>query len=594
MYAAVKARVREENQVLHFVIALVMHFLLNMIACRILSGAHTSIQGRCTLDLADHKEMIMRRFVALFLLAILLTPSTGHTTMWWSGEKLQYTPLPKGYEHCRWEGAADFAFFRDKLLPGISIQRAVTIYTINAAIGCSIAGFFAAKQIENAGAVILGMYIGNAVTDITGLTMDWLTGGKTNPASLYRQAEILETELGISDHYVFGQARCGVANHETFPLGAWVNPKIVPEHERIILLRLSRPEIDYGRLKSRILERNLDGLHVPVTVRKVFGYEVFNGNVIRGPGNRLWPLDMVPDDPQKGATVRGKVFLTAFTDIGHGGIREIHLASPVNQGIAVKRVDDFIAAIVLNRDTVLVRGPVQTPEAGKNLPFNIHIRGLHSGSKTVRMSDGQSYRWERFADVVFHGALCRGCGVTRTTFQHSADKRYTTLYCNPATPGVVELVMKTDEGEVVISEINVVEKRPPTTLPATPQQPVSQGNKPPVPVTKTDCSSYRAKYHTLCMEKGKLFSDRNCAEHKNYSNCRNEVPGCFVPYSGGRPFTDAVCANPARLRCVEGNFGSYLSCLESCNSAWVARQKHYGVCQKECQTKMDADMKKCP
>lgn len=406
----------------------------------------------------------MRRIILFVVIAILCMSGTGYSKEWTSRRLHNNFPLPSGYERCAWGGATDFTYYRDTLIPRLWYARKATDYTINAALGLLIGGYiFGEAAAQQIGTGLVISYLGNASTDITGWAIDSVLGyGGATSSSLSEQAARLSNELGISDHYVFGAVDCGWK--AVVPLGAVVNLKVMPDQDRKPLLRIMRPEIDMARFNARVFERDLDGQYQYTTIKKVFGYEVLNGRQIRGPNNQLWPLPVVPDTPQRGGRVTGKIMLGYFPDIGYGGIREINLVSPVNKGPILPYRADAIPAIVLNRDTVNV--DVSNSfliEAGKDLNFKVHIKGFHSG---VASRPGQSYpgfaNQRMLTAAVFEGISCRGAGVTRTSFQQSPDNLFTAVWCNPATAGHVELVMKTLDGDVKIADAIVSEPKKPT------------------------------------------------------------------------------------------------------------------------------------
>jgi len=424
---------------------------------------------------------VLRRIILFVLvtIALLWMPATGYSTTW-THDKLQYVTLPRGYDRCTWEGAADFAHYRDTLIPRLWYARTATNYTINASLGLLIGGVFwgeAAASTINAGIVI--SYLGNAFTDITGGKIDKVLGYGGTPSALQEQANRLSNELGISDHYIFGGVSCD-SGHDVIPLGAAVTLRIVPEQNRKTVIKLMRPEIELTRLDARVLEISFDGRYQYTTIKKVFGYEVVNGRQIRGPENRLWPLPVVPDAPERGGRVTGKIMLSYLPDTGHGGIREITISSPVNQGLVFPSRADSVPALVLNRDTVIVHVPNSLLfEAGKDLNFKVHIKGFHPG---VGIDPHLPYygfaNWQKLADAVFEGITCRGAGVTRTSFQQSPDNLYTAVWCNPSMAGNVKLVMKALDGELIIADVMV----PPARVP--PQPDTGHRPDPPAPPGK--------------------------------------------------------------------------------------------------------------
>jgi hypothetical protein len=405
----------------------------------------------------------MKRLMSFIIVAFLFLPNLGHSTVWYGNDSLRKVSLPPEYSGCEWIGATDFAQIRDVTLPAMYYTRKAADFTTNVALGLLIGGaFWGEEAAAKLGAGIIIGYLGNASTEIAGWGFDkWNWSQHANPAALMHQVDIMKNDLGISDHYVFSPVECGdiISKRTILPLGAWVNLKIMPDAERKTILKLAIPEVDYQSLNARVWERNIDGKYQKTTIPKVFGYEVSEGKTIRGPNNALWTLPVVPDSPEKGGKVTGKIWLKSLDGIGHGGIREVHVASPVNRGVIVKKVDDFVLAIVLDGSTMDVKGPRESLEVGKEHTFSVHIKGFHTGASKIVTSDGQSYSWERLANAVFERTTCKGAGVGSTYINHYIDRRYTDVRCVPSQPGLVNVAMQSKDGEFVIANSTAIPQK---------------------------------------------------------------------------------------------------------------------------------------
>jgi hypothetical protein len=145
-------------------------------------------------------------------------------------------------------------------------------------------------------------------------------------------------------------------------------------------------------------------------------------------------------------------------NIGPGGVRELHLASPVNEGLLVKRLDDYIFTIVLNKETVIVKGPPPgaEPKEGEKVSIKVHIKGLHTGKKSFRTTDKKRIAWAAIANRVFDGVSCQGAGSSGAAILHG---RYsTTVECVPTKPGILNLHIPTEQGTLVFERVAEIEK----------------------------------------------------------------------------------------------------------------------------------------
>jgi len=431
---------------------------------------------------------MLRRVGVVFLSVVLIlsisavhgagesfTPKTP-TEGW---RKLTETPLPQGLEDWKWVGAFDFAELRDVFLPYMGGGRLVAYALAGTALGLiftwgmgkllAIArglGYAAKAQVTAGQGAFAGFAgsIAGAIHDIM------------HPLSLPEQAQDLKTELGISDYYVFGVAskqwpfpRPDIPGVEKLaggmlvPLGAWMKLRVNPAADGgryPALYSLRVPELDFWKLGSRVWERSLSGQFKSTTVPFVFGYETAQGRIIPYQRGEKPPTFLVrAHTPAKGGRILGSFRLRSDPEWGMAGLREVHLCSPANEGFAVKGLDDYVFAIVINKETVTVKGPPPAlrPKVGEELEVRVHIQGFHTGKARIRTSDGRQYPWEEIAESIFRGAVLQGAGITGTYINHSRRDRCTFLRATLAKTGEVKAVLQTIHGPVTW-KVTTVEK----------------------------------------------------------------------------------------------------------------------------------------
>jgi len=448
---------------------------------------------------------MLRRVGVIFLSVVLILSispvhSAGESfvpktpTEGW--RKLTETPLPQGLEDWKWAGAFDFAELRDVWLPtmgavqvgayvvlGVSLSLLVTWAIVKL---LAIKGGWTAMKAAEAtlGQSVWGDIIGGSAASIYALM---------NPLSLPQQAQDLKTELGISDYYVFGQAAKAwpfprpdiprtqkLAGGMLVPLGAWMKLRVNPAADGgryPALYCLRDPELDFWKLGSRVWERSLSGQLKPTTVPLVFGYEAAQGRIIPyRRGEKLPTFPVRADTPAKVGRILGSFRLRSDPEWGMAGLREVHLCSPANEGFAVKGLDDYVFAIVINKETVTVKGPPPAlrPKVEEELEVRVHVQGFHTGKARIRTSDGRQYPWEEIAESIFRGAALQGAGITGTYINHSRRDRCTFLRATLAKTGEVNAVLQTIHGPVTW-KVTTVEKG---------ETPVKLGA-----LTKDDCPS---------------------------------------------------------------------------------------------------------
>jgi hypothetical protein len=410
--------------------------------------------------------------------------------------ELSYIPLPQEYKDYKWRAGFDFAQLRDVVIPGL--KRGQTVMFVGLAISMSMlcaaaVKWFAAKLFGEAAVVAgqqathwdklrggaeaaTGSGVGTGaafgvekglgkVLGLIGINLEW-------PQTVTDQVRFLETELGISDYYVFGAAKAWVSE-VTLPLGTrmelrigssydYYNMGYPPGEFRIIydswprVLRWKTPDLDFEKLDARVWERDITGKLQPTTVRRVFPYEVVDGKIF--PFTREGKpsgLSVQPDTPKKGGKIVGKVSLKYLPQLGESGLREVHVCSPVNEGVWAKKLDDYAFAIVTNKRTVSPTPSKEKLNVGEELIVSVKIDGFHPAEATMRASDGKVYPWEDWAGAILRGASLKGAGITETDMKHERER--TLLKGTPQEPGKVKLVLSTRDGPVVW-EVATVEK----------------------------------------------------------------------------------------------------------------------------------------
>jgi len=279
-----------------------------------------------------------------------------------------------------------------------------------------------------------------------------------------QQLQLLKTEWGISDYFLFADGiPKGSSSPTPHPLAVGaimqiqLNERNTDEPYAPPIILLKDPFIDFSALRANLIEYNAEGKVQPTTIPFVFAYEKFNGKPIeQHNGQKLQKIAVKPNYPKVGSGgIVGQMSLTRHNKLGWAGLREVHLYSPINQGMACKKGnDDFGFTIILNQRTAMVQGPSAPRQVGDELRIAVYIQGFHDNRVTLRGIDGMDYQWKGIADHIFSAIHCRGAGVTRTHFYHT--NMGTQLYCAPKKPGRIDVVIDTLQGPVVFPNIATV------------------------------------------------------------------------------------------------------------------------------------------
>ncbi len=406
--------------------------------------------------------------------------------------ELSYIPLPQEYKDYKWRAGFDFAHLRDVVIPDMKTGQTIMFVglAISMSMLCAAAVKWLAAKLLGEAAVVAGQQAthwdklrggAEAATGSgagtgaafgvekglgkIGINLEW-------PQTVTDQVRFLETELGISDYYVFGAAKAWVSE-VTLPLGTrmqlrigssydYYNMGYPPGEFRIIydswprVLRWKTPDLDFEKLDARVWERDITGKLQPTTVRRVFPYEVVDGKIF--PFTREGKpsgLSVRPDTPKKGGKIVGKVSLKYLPQLGESGLREVHVCSPVNQGVWAKKLDDYAFAIVINRRTVSATPSKKELNVGEKLVISVEVAGFHPAKATIRASDGKVYPREDWAGAILRGASLQGAGITETKVEHERER--TLLKGTPREGGKVNLVLQTRDGPLIWEEVATVE-----------------------------------------------------------------------------------------------------------------------------------------
>lgn len=450
---------------------------------------------------------MFRKIGLVFVIASLfLSMVVGNSSAdWWrplhfsdGWYALRKVPLPQGYEKYWWIGGCDFADVHKRVMLDMKIWRWVGNTSLSALIsyivgwglgGGTVAGAAtgalteeakkkaaeaaAAQALKSAGG---GAFLGN-LANLFGYNLAELFVPYTID-DLNKNIEFLRSELGISDYYVFGRATRpqgpeGQGGSVTLALGAQMNLRMgsplgdyfgmgYPRELRVItedwprVLRWKTPELDFGKIDSRVWERGITGELRRSTVQRVFAYEVVDGKKIpyttEGKPSRL-PVQ--PDTPEKGGKIVGKVRLRYLKKLRETGLREVHVCSPVNEGAWAKKLDDYAFAIVINTTTVSATPSKKELKVGDELVVAVEVKGFHPAKGSIGGSDGKAYPWKKWAGAILRGASLEAPGITETELVHERER--TLLKATVKEPGKVKAVLQTRDGPVEW-EVATVEK----------------------------------------------------------------------------------------------------------------------------------------
>jgi hypothetical protein len=439
----------------------------------------------------------------LFLIATFASGSGGDDDYWTKGSEGYanvQAVIPAQYQNYEFFWACDFGFIRNSVIPFLGTLRSAAGVTGVAALGwypAKIAGYFAGaesaaawnpeamrtieamaaakaaqEQAYKRAAVIGWVFAGlEKLAEECGYGVEWIIRKFVDYETvdeMAAHAERIRSEPGISDYYVFAITRAPDMNDAILQLGAWMKVRILPEEGRPLVLRFRNPRLNFRRIGARVWERDVLGDFKEQTVQCVFAYEKYGDELLPSPedGKVYRRLRVFTDSPEKGGIVDGSLdFGVVSEEVGSGGLREIHLCSLVNEGLAVRKLDDFFFAIVLTEENVEVSKPLTemeqggTPlgEIGKELAIPVHIKGFHTGRETARTGPfGEQLGLDDIGEAVFKGCYCTINGKkVDVTVEHDAYQ--STVRLVPASAGRVDLVLQNDFGpSLVIRDIATI------------------------------------------------------------------------------------------------------------------------------------------
>ena len=367
-----------------------------------------------------------------------------------------------------WSNGWDFAHFRDNELwwrKSISIGSWAVL---GAVIGAALGGVAGMAVGARAGAALSpGMtYFVDTLTNLvsTGAEygVDW-----SFPQPLEQLVRNMDKQLGISDYYVFANRTIdidiGPDKDIAYPIGADLEIKFSQNsNDNPLLYRLRDGVLDFERIGSQIQENDISGRIKNISIERLYTYEYFNGQVLRK-GSRNLMYNIVDVHPASNTRaigrIVGKAELKYLPRYGISGLREIHLASPINEGFLFKGHDVFAYVIVLNQETVSVEGPPgsEKPKVGEELKIKVKVKGLHPAKEWIEAKNksGQ-YPWSLIANKVFKGAVCDGAGIRNTEIIHHPN--HTEFRCTPTKTGAVSVILQTYESPVHFPVTTVEEK----------------------------------------------------------------------------------------------------------------------------------------
>ena len=529
--------------------------------------------------------MSRRWLVTCGILVLVLLPSLGygdiHITrdgpeFWY----LEEIPLPSGYSNVSWVAAADMAYLRNTTIPRLDMIWSGYVWTFDSILGLALAGPAGAALLPIAMNFVQNFLV-NVGEDVgmKWLVMDWWLD--MNTERFRETMRILKDEFGMSDYFIYATAELrgqeGVF-HVVEPLGARLYLHVTSEKvppippTRIVCLKFpyvkTQPE-----LGSILYDLNLKGELGPVTVKRVFSYQTIAGKRIQDSKNPLQSLT-TNDSGQ----IFGTIEIQKDPVLGDGGLRELHVYSPVNKGLLDQKIDDYVLALVLNPETVQVdsTGPQRTVNNnliqnivrwGDEIGFSVRIKGFHQSILVpVIASDGKSYPWLDLANDVFRGAFCEGPNGERLeTRIVVSDPRWTEIYCKPRSEGNVTLKLQTLHGPVSVRMVQVVRKAEETTQLTEPK--ATQSTEPTATQGKyTDIGELRRTYLQKCVAMRNDYGKRYCEFVKNKSGCYLDPRGCWE-----RIITAALPSegSQARISCGTRLLDNYRECLEGCNGEFV-------------------------
>ncbi len=284
---------------------------------------------------------------------------------------------------------------------------------------------------------------------------------------LIKHIHRMKSDFGMSDHYLFAKMKTIPTKPELdsflFPvaLGTPMQIHILtgapsPLKSDMPLIRLSKNIIDFRRLGTVIQE--FDSMHglLPGTVQSVFAFEKINNQWVcldAAKKKKYTRISVGRVDKKKWSEPKDLFELRPHVRYGAGGVREVHLCSPINKGkLFTDGQDDFLLAVVLNRDTVEI---LEKPERRLNIKeeaqIKLRIKGLYDNDSrkdkiVTQPSKKHVYTWKKIMEEIFKGIRLTGAGIKTTHVEHGRNG--TVLRFTPRRSGKVKLVIDTIDEDV--------------------------------------------------------------------------------------------------------------------------------------------------
>lgn len=108
-----------------------------------------------------------------------------------------------------------------------------------------------------------------------------------------------------------------------------------------------------------------------------------------------------------------------------------------------------------------------------------------------------------------------------------------------------------------------------------------------------DCAARRRDYHARCRQLADDQVNRACTPVR--SGCAGDVAGCLAALIEDA-LPDDYCLKPGYIGCATGHLETYLGCLNTCNSDFMAgRLSTYHIvdCRLKCQETLDRGTRQC-
>ena len=280
---------------------------------------------------------------------------------------------------------------------------------------------------------------------------------------LLTQAHRLTSDFGMSDHFLFAYVRMGgdtfdIALGGPMQIHMW-DRNLTALSPSIPLIRLSINGIDFRKIGANIKELDYtESRYLPGTLQCVLAFEKINNQWLyldMGKKKKYSHIGLKSSDKDIWREPRESLTLTPHAKYGAGGLREVHLTSPINRGTLFnKGHDDFFFAVVLNQDTVeVVDKPKKHLNVGQEAHITLHINGLYDNAsktdKVVSIADETHvYRWKDIMDEIFSGVRLTGAGIRKIRVDHGEDG--TRISFTPLSTGKINLMIDTiDRGQII-------------------------------------------------------------------------------------------------------------------------------------------------